>query len=414
MNDEQHLNADQPTLSPSLVRGLTRRRMLAAGASFGAIGALAACGTPGTSAAPATSGSGSTPAGSPSTVDRSDVDKKVRWSNWPGDLDFDSDTNTHPTLVAFTEKTGIEVVYNAEIMDNDEFFAKIKPALSAGRDCERDTFCLLDWMSDRMIRLGWLQPLDYANIPNAKNIEPSLKSPPSDPDRTYTLPYQNGFTGIATNTKVTKGKTVETVNQLLTDPDLHGKVTLLTEMRDTVGLVMIDMDIDPADFTDDDFDAAIAKIQSAVDSGQVAQFNGNDYGKGLATGDIAAAMAWTGDVVQLQADSPALEYALPEKGHMAWSDDFMIPIMSPYKKNAELLINYYFDPVPIAEVALATNYIMSVVGTKDILLAKDPSVANNPLIFPSDEVRNRSHKFRGLTPDEETRYNQAFQTLMGA
>jgi spermidine/putrescine transport system substrate-binding protein len=189
---------------------------------------------------------------------------------------------------------------------------------------------------------------------------------------------------------------------------------LLTEMRDTVGLVMIDMGIDPADFTDDEFDAAIAKIQAAVDSGQIAQFNGNDYGKGLATGDIAAAFAWTGDVVQLQADTPELEYTLPAKGHMAWSDDFMIPIQAQHKKNAEILINYYYDPVPISQVALATNYIMSVAGTKDLLLAKDPDVANNPLIFPSDEVRERSHKFRGLTQDEETRYNAAFQKLMGA
>ena len=82
-------------------------------------------------------------------------------------------------------------------------------------------------------------------------------------------------------------------------------------MRDTVGLVLCEMGKDPANFTDADFDAAIAMIQKAKDAGQLKGFTGNDYTDGLTKGDIAACIAWTGDVVQLQVDNDKLQYVLP-------------------------------------------------------------------------------------------------------
>jgi spermidine/putrescine transport system substrate-binding protein len=397
-------------LSPALVRGLfTRRTVMQGAGAAGMAAVLAACGTKGT-ATPAGGGSAST---KPTWADKSDTDKVVNWSNWQAYIDVDDKTSTHPTLDAFTKATGIKVNYTEDVNDNDEFFAKIQPQLSASQDTGRDTFCLTDWMASKLILLGWVQELNKDNIPNASNLVENLQDVAFDNGRKYSLPWQSGFTGIAYNPKSTGGKKIETIDQLLTDPSIKGKVTLLTEMRDTVGLTMLSQGKDPAKFTDDDFNAAMDKLQKAKDSGQLKGFTGNDYTKGLASGDIAACMAWTGDVVQLKADNPNLGYVLPDTGHMQWSDNFLIPNAAQHKKNAEVLINYYYDPKVMAQVEDYVNYIPPVKGSKEELLKSDPEVANNQLIFPSDATLAKSNVFMGLTEAQETKYNKAFQALIG-
>jgi spermidine/putrescine transport system substrate-binding protein len=339
----------------------------------------------------------------------------VNWSSWPEYIDVDpKNASKHPSIEEFTRRTGIKVKYTEDVNDNDEYFAKISPQLSKGNAIAADVFVVTDWMVDRLIRLGYLQKLDKANIPNAKNLDPSLQNVPFDKGREYSLTWQSGFTGIAYNPKSTNGQAIKSIDQLLTDPSLKGRVTCLTEMRDTMGLVMLDMGIDPEKFTDAEFDSAIAKLQKAVDSGQIRNFTGNEYGQDLASGDIAACMAWTGDVVQLQADNPDLQYVLPDAGMMQWSDNFAIPIRSRHKENAEKLINYYYEPDVAADVSEGVNYISPVVGAKEALLAKDPTTADNPLIFPDAAARSKAHAFRSLTDDEEKRYNAAFQKVVGS
>jgi spermidine/putrescine transport system substrate-binding protein len=397
-----------PPPSTPLLRGLYTRRTLIQGAGMIALtSALAACGTKGTA-------SKSAPATARAAKDLSDTDKVVNWSNWPEYIDLDEKAGTMPTLVAFTKQTGIKVKYTEDYNDNDEFFAKVKPQLQGGQDTGRDVWCSTDWMVARLIRLGWVQKLDKANIPNAANLEPDLQNVAFDKGRAYSLPWQSGFTGIAYNPKATGGKKIESIDQLLTDKSLKGKVTLLTEMRDTVAMVMLAQGKDPGKFTDADFTAAIDAIKEAKDAGQLRGFTGNEYGKPLASGDTAACLAWTGDVVQLQADNPSLGYVLPSTGHMIWSDNFVIPNKAKHKKNAEKLIDYYYEPKVMAEVEDYVNYIAPVKGAKEALLKDDPEVAKNELIFPSQEVLARAHTFRGLSEAEETKYNQQFQDLIGA
>ncbi len=382
---------------------LTRRGMLAGIGATGLAGLLAACGTKGTA--------GKANPSAQAAEDRSDTEKVVSWSNWPEYIDVDDKTQAHPTLAAFTKQTGIKVTYTEDYNDNDEFFAKVQPQLRAGADTGRDVWVSTDWMVAKLMRLNWVQKLDKANIPNAKNLQDTLANVEFDPGRQFSLPWQSGFTGIGYNPKATGGKKIESMEQLFTDKALKGKVTLLTEMRDTVGLTLLAMGKDPAKFTDADFDAAISQLADVKNSGQLKGFTGNEYGKGLASGDIAACIAWTGDIVQLQADNPNLGYVLPSTGHMIWSDNFVIPNKAKHKKNAEVLINYYYDPKVMAQVVDYVNYISVVKGAEQLLLTDDPEVAKNPLIFPSEEVLGRAHVFRGLTEDEETRYNKAFQAL---
>ena len=398
-----------PVLRASLIRGLTTRRAVVTGAfGLGATAALSACGSEGTGG---DTTSGSTTPTAKAAKDMSDTEKVVNWSNWPEYIDVSEDEKSRPTLDDFTKKSGIKVNYTEDYNDNDEFYAKVRPLLEGGQDTGRDVWCSTDWMVARLVRQGYVQKLDTANIPNAKNLEASLKDVEFDPGRVYSLPWQSGFAGIAYNLDATGGKKVETITQLLTDPALKGKVTLLTEMRDTIGLVLCEMGKDPANFTDADFDAAIAMIQKAKDAGQIKGFTGNDYTDGLTKGDIAACVAWTGDVVQLQFENDKVQYALPEAGFTLWSDNFVIPALAQHKKNAEALINYYYDPAVMAQVEAWVNYIPPVKGTKEVLAADDPETADNPLIFPSTEVLSRSKVFRGLTAEEETKYSRAFSDL---
>jgi spermidine/putrescine transport system substrate-binding protein len=387
------------TTPPDLARGLLTRRTALIGMGVGAAAVLSGCWT--------SSGSKPDPA-----RDRSGPEKVVNWSNWPDYIDVGSDPGDWPTLDAFTKKTGISVHYTEDYNDNESFYSLVKPQLDAHQDPGRDMWCATDWMVARLIRNRYIQKLDKGNIPNAKNLQPSLRNAAFDPGRVYSLPWQSGFTGIGYNPKATGGRKIESVAQLLTDPTLKGKVTLLTEMQDTMGLVMLDMGIDPGKFTDAEFDQAIARIAQAKASGQLAGFTGNDYTDALASGQTAACFAYTGDIVQLQVDNPQLGYALPPKGHVIWSDNFVIPNLARHKKNAELLINFYYSPDVMATVEDWVNYISPVVGSQQVLLKSDPDIAKNVLIFPTPEVLARAHTFRGLSEAEEKRYTTAFQQLV--
>ena len=400
-------------LQAALARGLVSRRTTMAGmAGLAGIAGLAACGSAGKSPTAGPSGAATTKARVKAATDTSDTDKLVNWSSWPSYMDVNEKTKSHPTLDAFTKKTGIKVNYTEDYNDNDEFYAKVRPLLEAGTDTGRDVWVSTDWMVARLIRLDYVQKFDLSNIPNHANVDDSLLNVGFDKGRLYSLPWQSGFTGIAWNPKSTGGKKIETIDQLFTDPKLKGKVTLLTEMRDTVGLTLLALGKDPNSFTDADFDAACAEIQKAKDAGQIKGFTGNDYTKPLAAGDTAACIAWAGDIVQLKADNPNLGYALPQKGFMLWSDNLVIPNLAKHKKNAEMVINYYYDPAVMAHVVDFVNYVSPVKGVKPLLTKFDPSVASNPLIIPSQDVLSRSHVFRGLTAAEETKYNRKFQAIV--
>lgn len=382
---------------------LTRRTLLRGAGATGMAALLAACGTEGTTVQDEAD---------KQAVDKSDTEKELNFSNWIQYID-EGKGNSRPTLDRFEKQTGIQVNYTDDINDNNSFFGKIRPQLASGQSIDRDLMVLTDWMAARLIRLGWVQKIDKANVPNMSNLTPALASPGWDENRDYSLPWQSGLTGIGYNAKAT-GKEIRSIDQLLTDPDLKGKVTMLTEMRDTMGLILLAMGKDPENFTDDDFMAGIDALQRAVDSGQIRRFTGNEYSEGLARGTIAACVAWSGDVIQLKFEDPQIQFVAPETGLMLWSDNMLIPNKAEHKKNAETLMNYYYDPEVAAELAAWVNYICPVQGAQEAMKDIDPELADNPLIFPDEETLAQTHDFRGLTEEEERRYDDAFAQVTGA
>lgn len=382
---------------------MTRRTVLAAGAGGSAALALAAC-APGGAAAPT------------APPDVSDSDKTVRFSNWPFYID-QTDDGGYPTLAQFTEATGIEVTYTEDVDDNNTYYGRVKDQLALGQDIGADAVALTDWMVDRLIRFGYVQPLDAANIPNKANLTPKLRDVDFDPGREFSLPWQGGFGGLVWNVDELPGG-LESVSDLWSKPELKGRISVLSEMRDTLGCIMLDQGVDIAgDFSEDDFMAALDLFKEQVTSGQIGAVKGNSYIEDLTNGDAIAGIVWSGDVMALNAEigREKFKFVIPSAGGTLWNDNYLVPIGSPRKKNAEALINHYYDPVVAAEVAAYVNYVTPVVGAQEAMLDIAPELAENQLIFPDDETLSQVSVFRRLSAAEEQSYQSAFQAvLLGA
>ena len=387
---------------------LSRRTLMRGAAASGALvtagGLLTACGTEGTAQS----------ADSCVSEDTSSTDKKLAFSNWPQYMDVDEkDESKHPSLLGFQDSSGIQVTYTEDVNDNDEFFGKVQNQLSGCQSTDRDIFVLTDWMAGRLIRLGWLQKLNKGNLPNVQaNLLRSLRARSFDKNDEYAVPWQSGLTGIAYNGSVT-GE-VRTIDELLTKPALKGKVTFLTEMRDTMGLMLLSSGHDPSNFTEAQFDDSLEKLKKGVSSGQIRKFTGNDYTTELAKGDIAACVAWSGDVIQLSAENDKIKFVVPDAGLMLWSDNMLVPNKAAHKANAEKLIDYYYDPAVADELAAYVNYICPVQGAQEKITDIDPELAENPLIFPNDATLNKTKVFMALDEAQERSYSTKFQQAIGA
>jgi spermidine/putrescine transport system substrate-binding protein len=378
-------------MNPRLTRNELLRRGAAGGALLAFPSILAACG--------GGDGGGGDDGGELKTV--------LNFSNWPLYIDVEKPT----TLQKFTQQTNIKVNYYEDINDNAEYFAKVQGPLSQGNSIGRDIFVFTDnsRFPGLLVSQGWVEELDKELIPNITNLVDAQASPPFDPDRTYSLPWQSGMTGVAWNEDVTGP--VTSVQQLLEDPKLKGKVTMLQEMADSVGLVMLQNGDDPGAVTDDTFNSAIDTVQAAVDSGQIRRFTGNDYTQQLTNGDLAAAVAWSGDVVQLLADNPKLKWAIPESGGMIWTDNMLIPTGGSVP-TASTYMNFVYDPVIAAQIAAYVNYVTPVKGAREELAKSDPETAGNNLIFPDDDTLSQVKQFDSEALDNEE-YITLWQGVLG-
>jgi spermidine/putrescine transport system substrate-binding protein len=384
--------------------GMGRRSFLR-GASLtalavGAPGLLSACGTEGAKVE----------SGSCTSTDLSDEQKTLMFSNWIGYVDPVKAKDTS-TLERFQQETGITVDYkNGDVNDNEQFFAKVSPQLQDCKSTGRDVFVVTDWMAARMIDLGWIQKLDHANLPNVDaNLIDFLKAPSWDPNRDYSVPWQSGMTGICYNSELTDP--VSSFEELLTRPDLKGKVELLTEMRDTMLFLLLMEGSDPEHFTADEFSAAIERLQGFVESGQVRRFAGNDYVDDMKSGDIVACEAWSGDVINLLGGDP-YKWIPPDEGFAIWTDNMLVPNKAEHKANVEELMNFYYDPVNAAKLSAWNYYFCPVKGAQQEIGQFDKSAVHSDYIFLDDKTLETGHQFMALSDEEEQDYQRQFNEVM--
>ncbi len=342
--------------------------------------------------------------------DASGSDTSLVISNWTGYIDPRKKKTS--TFQQFEASTGITVDYTDDVNDNAEFYAKVRNQLGACEPIERDLIVLTDWMAARMISLGWIQPLHKDKVPHLHaNLIAPLRDRQWDPDLTYHAPWQSGLTGIAYNSA--KVGEVRSFDELLHRTDLKGRVTLLSEMRDTMAFVLKVQGADPDDFTADQWDNAIDELRQVVADGQVRSFVGNDYLNDLASGNVLACEAWSGDVIQATFENPDIKWVVPEEGLSLWSDNMMVPNLATHQDNAEAWIDYYYEPEVAAKLAAWVNYICPVEGAREAMEKVDPSLVDNALIFPDEKDLADTFDFMPLDDRQSQQYERDWANVTG-
>ncbi len=382
-------------------RTMSRRRLLqnagalsAAGISLPAL--LAACGGDDDSGGATGGGGGNT----------------LLFENWPEYIDSTGEGLTG-TVDRFIEASGVELTYGETYNDNVEYFAKIQPLLGTGKTIDPDIIAPTSWLVGRLIALGWLDKLPLDLVPNAKNLRADLQKPAWDPTGEYSLPWQSGFAGIAYNIEATGRELTSTAD--LFDPAFSGKIGMLTEMRDTVGLIMLSEGVDISKFSSfDEAASSFEKLEAAKASGQIRRFTGNDYLNDLSTGNFAACIGWSGDVVQLQLDNPAVRFIIPEEGGTSWADSMVLPKGAVNRDSAAKWMDFVYDPAQAAQITAQVQYVSPVAGVQAELEKLDPELAANPLLFPDDATLARTHTFANLTEEVEAELDAAFSKIVGA
>jgi spermidine/putrescine transport system substrate-binding protein len=378
----------------------SRRRFLLGGASAAAALAvgptlLSACGS--------SSGPGAT-----STTAAVDDGAKaaglLRVSNWPLYID--------PGFVAqFQKASGLTVDYKEDYNDDEEWFAKNKEPLSRKQDIGCDLVIPSETIAARLIRLGWLAEISEARWPNKKNLQPALLNSTIDPGRKYTAPYMSGMVGLAYNRAVT-GRDITKVDDLW-DPKFKGKVSMLSDTQDGLGMIMLAQGASPADPTSESVQKAVDLVQEQKEKGQIRKFTGNDYTSDLAAGNIAVAQAYSGDIVQLQADNPDLKFVIPEAGGTMTLQSMVMPYTTQNQKAAEAWIDYVYDPVNYAKLVAFTQYIPVLSNVTDELRKIDPSAASNPLINPPQDVLAKVKQWPPLTDEQVKEYTDKYSAVTG-
>ena len=403
-------------------RAISRRAVLRGGSLVGLSAFLAACGGSGSTAAPS-SGGEATPAPStggeatPAPSAGGGITGPRNLAHWAADLDLNDDESASPTLDDFEAQYGIEVNYVEDVQTNEDFFATIAPALQAGLDTGWDLIVLTDYMAARLIRQGWVETIDQANVATAAaNIRDELRGLEWDPDLTYHYPWQSGATGVGYNVAST-GRELTSIADLF-DDKFKGKVTLLSGYQDTFSLISLllrergEITNLPPELTVEDAQKIKDFLQPYVDSGHIKGFTGNEYLQDFGSGDTWVAVVWSGDLASSGGDDDRFVY--PTEGSIIWTDNMLIPKGAQHKRAAEAMIDFVYDVDNAARLAAWIYYISPVKGVAEVIAAEDAELAANPLLFPPAEVTAKQYAQPDLTDEEDIAFNDLVALLEGA
>jgi spermidine/putrescine transport system substrate-binding protein len=385
---------------PPIQAPLSRRQFFSRSRSLGVAGLslsalLAACG-----------------GGSPGDESAQTGGNSLHVENWPVYID-PTEGEALGTVDRFKQATGIDLRYSEAYNDNNEYFAKIQPILGAGKPIEHDILVPSFWLAARLIRLGWVDKLPLEQVPNLSNLEDGFKNPTWDPTGEYSLPWQSVVAGIAYNLDAT-GRDLGSVGDLF-DPAFKGKIGMVTEMVDTMGLLMLGLGIDPSTVSSFDQAApAFEQLEKAKNDGQIRAFTGNDYIDDLSSGNFAACIAWSGDVLQLAKDNPKVRFVIPEEGAMRAADVMAMPKGARNRGAAAKWMDFVYDPVQAARITAHVQFISPVKGVREELAKIDPELAANPLLFPDAATNARLKSFANLSEEVEQQFDEAFSRITGA
>lgn len=372
-----------------------RRRFIGGGAAAAAAAILgpsflAACGSSGTDSATSSAAAQN--------------EKLLRISNWPLYM-------ADGFVAEFQKTSGITTDYKEDYNDNEQWFAKVKEPLQRRQDIGADLVVPTEFMAARIKGLGWLNEISDAGVPNKKNLRQDLLDSKVDPGRKYTAPYMTGMVGLAYNRAAT-GRDIRSIDDLW-DPAFKGRVSLFSDVQDAMGMIMQSQGNSPADPTTETVTKAVDLVREQKEKGQIRRFTGNDYADDLAAGNIAVAQAYSGDIVQLQADNPDLQFVVPESGGDWFIDTMVIPYTTQNQKGAEEWINFVYDRANYAKLVAYVQYVPVLSDMTDDLTKVDPAVAKNPLINPPADIEKKLKSWAALTDEQTQEFNTLYAAVTG-
>jgi spermidine/putrescine transport system substrate-binding protein len=338
-----------------------------------------------------------------------DFSGQLRVLNWSDYIDGE-------TVERFQQATGIPVDYVEEYNGNEEAFADLfEPTLGRGRSTGYDVVVPTYWAVARMLERGWLERIPLERVPNHVNVDPAYLGMPWDRGARFHMPWQVGITGIAYNPALTGGRQITAVSQLF-EPSLRGRVGMVSEMRETVGLVMLTQGADPSRATRAAAERALERLAAAKADGQIRRFTADEFVDALKSGEFAACLAWSGDIIQLQQERPDIRFAIPAEGGIRWFDSMVIPSRSGGARAAADWMNFVYDPANAARITSFVQYISPVLGVREELQragGASARLAENPILFPDDETRRRLYFWSGLETADEDRLQERFSAIIG-
>jgi spermidine/putrescine transport system substrate-binding protein len=312
----------------------------------------------------------------------------------------------------FQDSQGITVDYKEDFNDNEEWFAKVKEPLQRKQDIGADLAVPSTFMATRLQQLGFLSELNHGNIPNLNNLRPDLLEASVDPGRKFSAPYMSGFVGLGYNRAAT-GRDIKGIDDLW-DPAFKGRVSLLSDTQDGLGMIMLSQGSSLDSPTPETVQKAVDLVKQHKDTGQIRRFTGNDYLDDLAAGNLVIAQAYSGDVVQLQADNPDVQFIIPESGGTTFVDNMVIPYTTQHQDWAEKWINYIYDRANYAKLVSFVQYVPVLSNMTDELAKIDPESAKNPLINPPKEMLAKAKGWPPLTDEQLQKFNTAYAAVTGA
>ncbi|MGF1482029.1 MAG: spermidine/putrescine ABC transporter substrate-binding protein [Cyanophyceae cyanobacterium] len=309
-------------------------------------------------------------------------------------------TYIDPEAIAqFESEFGVKVNYDT-YESNEDLYAKLKPGNPG-----YDVIFPSDYMVEVMAAEELVEPLNIDNIPNVKNINEQFLNPPYDPENQYSLPYQWGTLGIGYNIEATGGEITSWAEMF--NYGKAGSVSLLEDMRETLGAVLIYLGHDPNTTNPD----ALAEVRDfLVEKKELIQAFAPDTGQLLLTqGEVDMAFEWSGDVFQVMEEDPNIRYVIPEEGTIVWTDTVAIPKDAPHKELAEEFINFILEPEIGAQISNYIKYGSPNEAAKEQgLIAKED--LQNPAIYPAPEVFERLYYIEDVG-EATTMYDEAWTEI---
>ena len=331
-----------------------------------------------------------------------DATGKLRISNWP---EYVADG----FVAAFQSATGLVVDYEEDFDDDGDWFLCLGEVLVREEDVGADLVMWSRFMATKLKGLGWLNQISESRWPNKKNLRPDLLGANVDPGRKFSAPYMSGMVGLAYNRAATNRDITEVAD--MWDPAFKGRVSLFTDLRAGLGMIMLSQGSSLDDPTAQTVQKAVDLVKVQKDSGQILRFTGNDYADDLTSGKAVIAQAYSGDIIALQKDNPDLRFVVPAAGGTTFLDNMVIPYTTENQAAAEEWINYVYDRANYAKLVAYTQYVPVLSDMTDDLNKIDKNLAENPLINPPQATLDKLKHWPAMTDQQSQEFTRAYQAV---